>query len=298
MTELFSSVQLRTLVTIADTGSFTRAAERLYKSQPALSMQIKSLEEQVGIRLLERSGRETRLTEAGGVLVAYARRILEMHDEALAKLSLAETAGSVRIGVLEEAALGPLVHVLTRFGRLCTNIQIQLEVATSWELARKIETHALCLAVANSAFAKDPVELLWQERYVWACAASFELAADQPLPLILDPPECPCAVRDIAVQSLSDLGVRWQTVFSSLSLPAIQAAVRAGLGIALIAESAISPDMRMLNDPTLFPELPAAEIALYRSREAVSDAAECLHSFLLENLRTGAGALQASAVHI
>lgn len=291
MSDLFSTEQLRTLVTIADTGSFTRAAERLFKSQPALSMQIKNLEEQVGSRLLERSGRETRLTEVGRVLVSYARRILEMNDEALAKLSLTEAAGAVRIGVLEEAALGPLVHVLTRFGRLCTNIQIQLEVATSWELARKVESHALCIAVANSAFAKEPVEPLWHERYVWACASTFDLTPGELLPLILDPPECPCAVRDVAVQALSDLGVAWQTVFSSLSLPAIQAAVRAGLGVALIAESAVSSDMRVMTDPELFPQLPEAEIALYRSREAVSDAAECLHAFLLENLRTGAAAL-------
>ncbi len=91
MADLFSSDQLRTLVTIADTGSFTRAAEWLYKTQPALSMQIKSLEEQVGTRLLERSGRETTLTEAGRVLLAYARRILDMNEEALAKRRLPST---------------------------------------------------------------------------------------------------------------------------------------------------------------------------------------------------------------
>lgn len=293
MADLFSLDQLRTLVTIAETGSFTAAAERLYKTQPALSMQMKNLEEQVGAQLLERSGRETTLTEAGRVLLGYARRILDMNEEALAKLTVTDTAGSVRIGVLEEAALGPLVHALTRFGRLCTNIQIQLEVSTSWDLVRKVEANALCLAVANIAYASGPVEPLWLERYLWVCAEHYELDPSTPLQLILDPLDCHCAVRDTALEALGTCRRPWKVAFSSLSLPALQAAVRAGLGIALLAESAVTSDMRVLGPDDGFPEILPAEIGLYRSKEANSEAADRLHEFLLEQLRTGAGALKA-----
>ncbi len=292
MAELFSLDQLRTFVTIADSGSFTAAAERLYKTQPALSMQMKNLEEQVGAQLLRRSGRETTVTEAGRILLSYARRILDMNEEAIAKLSVGDAAGSVRIGVLEEAALGPLVHALTRFGRLCTNIHIQLEVSTSWELVRKIESNALCLAVANTAYSSGPVEPLWQERYLWVCADTYERNPEAPLQLILDPLDCSCCVRDEALERLAERGIEWRVVFSSISLPALQAAVRAGLGIGLLSESAVTPNMRVLGPDDGLPDVPPADIGLYRSEETKSEAADLLHDFLLENLRTGAAALK------
>lgn len=293
MADLFSLDQLRTLITIVDTGSFTAAAERLYKTQPALSMQMKNLEDQVGARLLERSGRETTVTEAGRILLGYARRILDMNEEALAKLSVSDAAGSVRIGVLEEAALGPLVHALTRFGRLCTNIQIQLEVSTSWELVRKIESNALCLAVANMAYSNGPVEPLWQERYLWVCADTYEREPGAPLQLIMDPLDCSCCVRDEALERLAGREIEWKVAFSSISLPALQAAVHAELGIGLLSESAVTPNMRVLGADDGLPDVPPAEIGLYRSGESSSEAADLLHEFLLEHLRTGAAALKA-----
>ena len=102
--------QLRSLVTISETNSFTAAAERLFRTQPALSLQIKKLEERVGTALLERNGRTIGVTEAGSVLVDYARRILELNEEAVARLSVTETEGIVRVGVLEEVAIGPLMQ--------------------------------------------------------------------------------------------------------------------------------------------------------------------------------------------
>ena len=287
MAELLSLDQLRTFLTIAESRSFTRAAERLYKSQPALSMQIKALEKQIGTELLNRAGRETTLTDAGRVLADYARRILDINDEALSKLSVVDTAGSVRVGVLEEAALGPLVRVLTQFGRLCTRIRIELEVSTSRELARRIESNELCLAVANSAFAKGPVEPLWDERYVWACSDDYEPPDGEPLQLIVDSLDYPCQSRDRVLEKLEDRGIHWQVVFSSLSLPALQAAVRARLGIAILAESALLPEMRTLGEQQGFPPIPSAEIALYRATEAASPASDSLYDFLLEHLRSG-----------
>ena len=100
--------QLRSFVTIAETGNYTRAAERLFRTQPALSLQIKSLEERLGTRLFQRNGRKTTVTEAGQVLLTYARRILNLNEEALARLSIVEAEGAVRVGVLEEVTLGPL----------------------------------------------------------------------------------------------------------------------------------------------------------------------------------------------
>ena len=276
--------QLRSFVTIAETGSYTRAAERLYRTQPALSLQIKRLEERLGTRLFQRNGRQTIVTEAGQVLLTYARRILNLNEEALARLSIVEAEGAIRIGVLEEVTLGPLVELLTKFGRLCTKIQIELQVATSSELAERIAADKLCLAVANSHYASEAVVPLWQERHVWAASASLSMGEEDSLPLVMCPVEHPCSIRDQALEALDQRGRRWHVVFSSLSLAAEQAAVRAGLGIGMLAQSAVTPDMRLLGPEDGLPPLPSAEIALYRSTDATSEAVDCLADFLITHL--------------
>jgi len=276
--------QLRSFVTIAETGSYTRAAERLYRTQPALSVQIKRLEEHLGTRLFERTGRQTILTEPGQVLLDYAQRILDLNEEAVAKLAVTETEGSVRVGVLEEVALGPLVGLLTKFGRLCTKIELELQVATSWDLADRIRENELCLAVANGTYATDPATPLWQERYVWAVNPAYDFPAAGSLPLVLDPLSCPCKMRDDALAALDGQDFRWHVVFSSVSLTALQAAVRAGLGIGILAESALTPDMRVLGPQEGFPEITPAEIALYRGSRATSEAVDCLADFLMTHL--------------
>ena len=187
MTNDLSIDQLRTLVTISETHSFTQAAQRLYRTQPALSLQIKRLEEHVGTSLVERNGRSIRMTEAGDVLVDYARKILNLNEEAIAKLALTETEGKVRIGVLEEVTIGPLVELLTKFSRLCSKVQVELEVNTSWQLSKKITSHELCLAVANLDYADGHGHPLWLEHYVWAHSATSDFSQEESLPIILEP---------------------------------------------------------------------------------------------------------------
>ena len=275
---------LRSFVTISEMGSYTRAAEKLYRTQPALSLQIKRLEAQLGTQLFERTGRQTTVTEAGQVLLTYAQRILTLNEEAFARLSVVDTEGAVRIGILEEVALGPLVDLLTKFGRLCTKIRVELEVLTSWQLAARIRENKLCLAVANSAYTNDPVTPLWQEPYVWAVNELHDFHEWDSLPLVLFPEQYPCSLRTVALDGLRRLGRSWHIVFSSVSLTAEQAAVRAGLGIGMLAQSALTPEMRVLGPEDGLPALPEAEIALYRGSEATSEAVECLADFLLTNL--------------
>ncbi|NNF04364.1 MAG: LysR family transcriptional regulator [Rhodothermales bacterium] len=275
---------LRSFVTIAETGSYTRAAELLFRTQPALSHQINKLEGQLGSRILDRSGRELKLTEAGTVLLDYARRILSLNEEALDRLNIVQTAGSLRVGVLEEVANGPLVDLLTRFGRLCTNIEIELLVSTSWELARLIRENALELAVANEAYTDDDVVPLWTEEYVWAVHESYEIPTDGPLPLLLDPAGSLCAARAEAVEALRAMNRPWKTVFSSVSVAAISAAIRAGLGIGMIARSSITNDMRIVGEEEGLPAITPSCIGLYRAADARSDAANMLADFLIQHL--------------
>ena len=277
--------QLRSLVTIAETQSFTQAAHKLYRTQPALSLQIKRLEQHVGTALVQRNGRSISMTEAGQVLVNYARRILDLNEEALAKLSLTETEGKVRIGVLEEVAIGPLVDLLTKFGRLCTKVELELEVTTSWTISKMIQKNELGLAVANLQYAPANAIPLWQEQYNWTCSAHHDLSNEPSLPVVLEPSGYPCCIRDHAMEVLKNLNKPWHVAFSSYSLTAMIAAVKAGLGIGLIAESAYTADMHPLESSDDLPCIPPSTIGLYRSNEATSQAVETLADFLIDHLK-------------
>ena len=277
--------QLRTLVTIAETQSFTQAARQLYRTQPALSLQIKRLEEHVGMPLVQRNGRSMSMTEAGEVLVNYAQKILKLNEEALAKLSLTETEGKVRIGVLEEVTIGPLVELLTKFGRLCTKVEIELEVSTSWELSNKIKKNTLCLAVANLEYASGEAIPLWQERYVWAYNRHYDFFKNDSLAVVLEPKGYPCTIRERGLEMLREINRTWHVSFSSFSLSAIKAAVQAGLGVGLLAESALTDDMSTLEDTHSIPPIPPAIVGLYRSSETTSPAEETLSRFLIEHLQ-------------
>lgn len=275
---------LRTFVTIAEQGNYTRAAEVLHRTQPALSLQIKRLEEQLDTQLLLRNGRTTTVTEAGAMLLHYAQRILDLNEEAIAKLTAIETEGTVRVGILEEVALGPLMELLTKFGRLCSKIRIELIVSTSSQLAEQIARNHICLAVANMAYARGDVVHLWDEAYVWACHPDFEVPVTGALPLIVDPLSSPCSLRDIGLRTFDTEKRPWDIVFSSLSLKALQAAVEAGLGIGLLAESALPANLRILTKADGLPALPPASIGLYRSTDSTGAAADLLASFLEEHL--------------
>jgi len=282
--DTLSTEQLRTLITVAETGSYTKAAEKLYRSQPALSLQIKKLEEQVGAELFERQGRDNVLTEAGQMLHGYARRILNLNSEALGKLSVVNAKGMVRIGVLEEVIHGPLFRLLTRFGKLATGINLTLEVSTSWELVKKIARNELCLAIANDAYSDLASTPLWTEQYHWAVNKDFDMDEHDVLPLIVDPLDSPCDGLHDALQELDAAGRNWEVVFASHSLQATQSAVRAGLGIGMISESSLTDYMVVLGESSGMPPIPNANIALYRGSRAMGPASSSLSGFLISNL--------------
>ena len=280
-----SITPLRTFVTIADTGSYTRAAEQLFLSQPALSLQIKRLEEQLGQQLLARRGRQTVVTDAGNVLLSYAKQILTLNEEAIARLSVADTEGRVRVGVLEEVAVGPLVDLLTMFGRLCSKVQIDFEIDTSYRLSKRIQDNSLELAVLNKSFAGKDVIDLWEEEYLWVEQRGSDHHKRTPLKLIMDTPDTPCAIRDAAMLELERARLRTETVFSSTSILAIQAAVLAGLGIGMLSPGSVSGEMRVLGATEGMPEVPRAQIVLARSVDAKSNAVDTLASFLVSHLQ-------------
>ena len=194
------------------------------------------------------------------------------------------TEGVVRVGVLEEVAIGPLMHLLTKFGRLCTKVSMELEVSTSWSLSNSIRDHKLCLAVANREYSEQETTPLWQETYLWAHNPSHELLCLESVPIVMDT-GYECKIRDQAIAALESQHPKWHLAFSSISLTAMQAAVRAGIGVGLLPESALTPDIVPLDMSVMKPIRPAV-IALYRSSDATSQAVDTLADFLVTHLQT------------
>jgi DNA-binding transcriptional LysR family regulator len=273
---------LRTFATVARTKNYSKAASLLYRTQPAITLQMQRLEEQVGGSLFLRNGREVTVTETGRVLLNYATRILNLEEEALIRLSASEAEGTIRIGILEEIAMGPLSEILTRFGKLCERIHLEIHVGTSAVLVEMIQKNKLCLAVADEYYNRKHSILLWQEDYAWIGSQEMESVNRDPLPLVV--PVHRCRPRDIAYEALRKQGRNWKVVLSSTSLYALQAAVRAGLGVGVMAKSLLSGGLRSFGEGSGLPDLPGMRIALHRSTGAVSEAVDLLAAFLIENL--------------
>lgn len=224
---LLPSDLLRTFVAVVDDGGMSAAGLRVGRSQSAVSLQVKRLEELVGAALFRRDSRDLALTPAGETLLPYARRLLALNEQALAALAPARLTGVVRLGVVQDFAETALAGVLARFAEAHPSVALETRVGSSSAL-RDAVAHAgldVCLAIgpAEGAMAARTVPMAW-------------LAADQaphalpaPLPLaLLDPP---CSYRRAALAALEAAGVAHRIAYAGPSLSAVLAAVRAGLAV-------------------------------------------------------------------
>lgn len=212
---------LRAFVCTCQLGSVTRAAERLGRTQPAISLQLRRLEHAAGQPLLRRHGRRLTLAPAGEVLLEHAVRVLEAHDAAVAALSTQPLPKRLRVGVVQDVADTALALALGRFARLHRQMRLDVRVAGSVELRRLIAEDELDVAVCAGAGGDVILPMRW--------IGEPDLARLDPLPLaLLDPP---CGFRDAALAALERSGRAWRIAVSGPSLSGLRAAVAAGLGL-------------------------------------------------------------------
>ncbi len=226
---------LRTLATAIELGSFARAAERLGRTQSAVSLQMRRLEAQVGQPVLRKQGRGLALTDAGDVLLGYARRMLELNDEALTALKGSALAGTVRLGVHQDFAAAWLPAALARFARAYPAVGIAAQVERNAVLLDRLAHGQLDLALVfgvaaatGPGFAATPVVEL---PMTWLAGRDYAPSERRPLPLILF--EAPCVFRDAALAALERARVPWRVVLTSPSLTGLWAAAEAGLGVTI-----------------------------------------------------------------
>ncbi|PTQ74061.1 LysR substrate-binding domain-containing protein [Pseudomonas sp. GV071] len=272
---------LRTFVAIADLGGFTRAAEAVNRTQSAVSMQMKRLEEDVVQRaLFEREGRQVRLTAEGQVLLGYARRILKLHGEVINTLREPHMVGSVRIGTPDDYVMRFLPGILSRFAQAYPMVQVEVHCESSAQLLQRQD---LDLSIVTRMPGDEIGQLLRQERFVWAEAQGFSPHEQTPMPLAMFNSDCFC--RAWACNALETMDREYRVAYTSPSLSALMAVVSAGLAVTAQLQSLITPDMRILGKAEGLPELPLCSIVLLRNTRTQSPVSESLAEHIVEGFR-------------
>lgn len=274
---------LRTFVAAADSENYTAAAVLVHRTQSAVSMQMKRLEESVGKSLFQRNGRSMKLTPEGRTLLNYARRILKIHDEALAALSQPELSGRVRLGAPDDYAERLLPRVLARFAGAYPQVQVDVTCGLSAGLAAALDNNELDLVVFGNGEVPARGEEIFREQVVWAASNRHLVYEHDPLPIAVYHESC--IYRQWALKSLDGIGRNYRIAYTSPGIAGILAAVKGGLAVAPMGLSTISEGIRVLKPADGFPELPTAVITLIKARGALSPAVESLAEHVTKSFR-------------
>lgn len=272
---------LRTFVAIVDHGGFTRAAEMVNRTQSAVSMQMKRLEEDVVQRpLFQRDGRQVSLTAEGQVLLGYARRILKLHGEVMNTLREPHMVGAVRIGTPDDYVMRFMPGILSRFAQAYPLVQVELHCEPSFQLLQRQD---LDLTIVTREPGTEIGQLLRQEHVVWAEAQGFSPHELEPLPLAMFNSQCFC--RAWACNALDAMERQYRIAYTSPSLSAIMAVVSAGLAITAQLQSLITPDLRIIGEAEGLPAMPSASIVLLRNPHNQSPVTETLAEHIVDGFR-------------
>lgn len=263
MTPNLDTDLLRAFITIADEQSFTRAADLLGRTQSAVSMQIKRLEDVLQVRLFDRDGRRIRVTPEGQALMGYARRMLRLNDEAINHFLEPELSGPVRIGSPDDYASYLLPRVLGAFAQSHPGIEIDVACDNSTDLLPLVQRGDLDLALLSRGPDIHGGELIRTEKLYWISSAAHATHEQTPLPLAMFPDGCVC--RWHAINALENQNRDWRPAYASRSTTAIYAAVLGGFAVSIIEESMIPDGARVLTESEGFPDLPEVEISLHQS---------------------------------
>jgi DNA-binding transcriptional LysR family regulator len=285
MNALLDLDQLRTFIAIAETGSFTRAADQVNKTQSAVSMQMRRLEERVGQAIFVRDGRQSRVTDAGIRLLDYARRMLSLNAETIAAFSADAMAGTVRLGLPDDYAPRLLPTVLASFATTHPNIEIEMVCEQSSSIHRRIREGRLDLGIVTHAdCTRRGVNgrIIRSEPLLWVSSAHHSVHCQTTIPLALG--GATCSWRAAATSALTRVGKKYRIAYTSSSAAAHSGAVMAGLAVAVLPESALMSEMRVLGEREGFPELPHCDIALVRSQGAKERIHDALAAHIVNSL--------------
>jgi DNA-binding transcriptional LysR family regulator len=282
---------LRTFITLVETGSFTRTAKKIGRTQSATSMQIARLEELLDCRLFKRNKRNVNLTPDGEKLLGYARQMVELNDAMVSRFREPDVKGSIRFGSPEDFATFYLPGILAEFTRSYPLVGLNVNCDLTLSLIRDFEKGKYDLIIIKQEPGKryPGAQPLWRERLVWAggdragknVRFNSLVKTQSPLPLVLSPP--PCVYRQRAIDALDHACVRWKTAYTSPSIAGTLAAVKAGLGYTILPRKMLPPELIPLEPEKGWPKLHDAEMCLL-ARPGSNAAIEALAGFIQEHV--------------
>ena len=273
---------MRGFVTVAEMGGFTRAGELLGRSQPAISLQIKRLEEQLDAALFIRKGQRLELTLAGNKLLPLARQILALNDALIAEYRQPDIIGSVRFGVPSEFATHLLPKIVGRFSQSNPGVSLEIKSDLSRNLLSQRSVHYdLVLAVQDLPL-RQRVNKVREDELVWVTSRGSEAYLQTPLPLVLAPE--PCTYRAKALDKLNEIGRAWRIVYTNTDITGLQAALEEGLGVTVLAKSTVPDSLRILPVSERFPRLGRVCIHLVYDKRTASKAVLKLVDFVAAGL--------------
>lgn len=275
------SITLKSFIAIAETGTFSQAAEMIGRTQSAVSLQIKKLEESLECQLFERTKRSVKLTEQGEIFLGYARRIIDLQWEAFSRIREPDVKGEIRLGTPEDFATHYLPDVLASFRKHHPQVQLNVSCDLTLNLMKGFDRGVFDVILVK----RDPKTVkggikVWREPLVWAVSERYQM--EKSLSLVLSPQ--PCIYRARALAALDKMKKTWHIAYTSPSLAGTIAAVRAGLGITVLPANMLPDGVRPLRSRNL-PELADAEIALMK-REGLSKAAEMLAEHIVHSMES------------
>ena len=278
--------QLQSFCAIADCGSFTEAARRVHKTQSAVSMQIKRLEERLGHPLLTRDGRTVELTNAGQELYSKARRMLRTNAEILDYFSEEVLSGSIRFGVPDDYAVRLLPVILSSFQKTHPKIAVDVRCQPSEELLDGMRTGKYDLIVFTQGTQHEFGELFRTERMFWVSSHGGQAMNMDPMPIACGQPGC-CWAAD-AITALNRIGKDFRIAYTSSNATAIASAVLTDLAVGFLPESALQPGMKVIAESKTLPRLPDAQIALMRASHGYGG----IYDALAQHIVTSMGNLE------
>ena len=281
---------LRGFVTVAERGGFTAAGLALGLTQSAISLKVKRLEDLLGKPVFTRGSkqvaprgtRQVTLTREGETLLAYARRMLALNEEAVLRFITPPVAGKLRLGVADHFVPRHLAPALARFARTWPEVRIEVEVGRSHELRAALARETLDLVLGKRRDGETEGRVIFTEAVIWVAAANFTITRERPLPLAMLPQGC--MFRDRALTALARAGIAFDVVYTSPSLMGIAAAAQAGFALSVMGRAGLPEGLVELDG---LPALGTAEMCLFSAPNPAGN--HYLADFLIQSLWDGSG---------
>lgn len=263
---------LRTFVAVADLNTFAAAAAAVCRTQSAVSQQMQRLEQLVGKELFARHGRNKLLTEHGIQLLGYARKILRFNDEACMSLMFSNLQGVLTLGASDESADTILPFLLNRISSVYPKLALDVSVKRNAFMVEMLNENKVDLVVTTHRPGQFDCLTLRTSPTHWYCASEYVLQKGEPVPLVLL--DDPSPFRDMVLTALNEANIPWRLAYVASTLPAVRAAVKAGLGVTARPVEMMSPDLRVLGKSDGLPALPDTEYLLCHNSSSHNELAK------------------------